>query len=405
MVDTGCLDALTAYADFLNNANAPTFDSSDPNAPTLYSQLLWPHPLMWGDVECTGAPTPNMSDIVTSGQTLSAPGVVKSFFVPSYWQLQLGGVWYPAQPSPIPQLINSANIGTGGQAHVLTGKPDRPHEVYTAQDWVLARCTNQLPYMLGRRFLTAYEPQSPECDQFVKQYCEQEKQRIGQYPRPTCNCLADEETLRETFCQPSLSGNPQLSASCQDTSNNGLHAYMPATCFGKSCSEAGYRFDRMVNIKCNEQLCQQIIDLSGHDITLSGQTAMYCGNTDHATQRRPDGSTATPDNSAPPAGLNRDEIVRHGISPWLTAALVIAGFLLLMTMPLLGYILYRTKGILPAHLLPKVRRQPPSRPTDDTQEDSTPADESANSADQPADTADELADNGDAKDDDATINL
>ena len=64
---------------------------------------------------------------------------------------------------------------------------------------------------------------------------------------------------------------------------------------GQQCSAGGYRWGRMLDQKCNVTLCQQVLDVVGDNITLSGKSELWCGNKPiDVTSRNNNNNTATP---------------------------------------------------------------------------------------------------------------
>jgi hypothetical protein len=108
------------------------------------------------------------------------------------------------------------------------------------------------------------------CSDSTGYTCSQNPQAGNNLQLPECSCLTDETEINEAFCQP---GNTVKE--CQEA--GAFQGFIPVTCFGKNCSEQGYRFGRMLNQQCNVTLCQQVIDVIGSDISLNAVSLLYCG--------------------------------------------------------------------------------------------------------------------------------
>jgi len=344
-LNTDCLQALTQFADVINNTDASLgLEDLDQKYTTQYLDGVWPHPVFWDQTNCNGSATPSYATQVPEGYQVSLP-TSRSFYIPPRCTVLIGRQQYPSRVSDYPVLMTNTSVSGHATFHFY--RDSAGQHPYQFADWISDRCQNKVSTLLGQRLLTAYSPQSFQCDSWAHDACAHDLARHGHYTLELCNCRADEAELQAQYCDPDQThGDSKLVSVCKQ---NQLIEYLPVTCFGRRCSKSGYRFARMTGRTCNEQLCRQIIDVSGDNLAIAGQTTLYCGNVQHSTQVKSDGTTAEPDGDAdsphtPPTAFpahGEDTVTRQGLSPWVTAALILLGGLVVIVLPVTLLMFYR----------------------------------------------------------------
>jgi hypothetical protein len=197
-------------------------------------------------------------------------------------------------------------------------------------DWKYAMCNNLITTVVGGRSLTSWTMGSSECDTFMTGYCAPVAQNTcapdSTNPAPlsdafkACVCMVEENCLRDTFCEP---GNDVPSC----LSNDAFAEFIPVTCFGKNCSIEGYRWQRMLEQRCNLTLCQQIINLVGNQIVVQGGSTIYCGNKAFTIPS----ATVTP---SPPTPSNPT------LPDWVVLIIAVGVFFVVVAVPL-AIVVYR----------------------------------------------------------------
>lgn len=280
-----CLDFLAQYAEFLD-------------ANTNISGVR-PHPIFFSQVNCSGTSWPNWSTEPTADLIYNNPvnPTFGSMYIPPLWTVTLSnsGVsprTFPSfQGSNSPVLIpdvattfynNGVSI-LNNVALVIIIQPLLPGFVpYTVPMWQLDMCMNRISTVVGAQHLTSWQGGSLECDAFMDTYC-QPVAHLSCAPNSTqiaplnqyaeCVCKVEQNCLRDTFCNPD-SENPNC------TDQDAFALFVPVTCFGKQCSISGYRWQYMLQSRCNVTLCQQIISLVGDNIVVKGGSTLFCGNSE-----------------------------------------------------------------------------------------------------------------------------
>lgn len=342
MSGNNCLNFLNNYADLLS-------------ANTTISGIR-PRPVMFSGIGCTGTVWPatgsQPTDALVNKQTYINPVGVTfgSMYIPGGWQIKLqsGDLnatgLYPEDPSGLPVLVSdvaSVSYQTGEESQFLFNNvrnmiptyPTNPDQsTITDSQWKLEMCTNQISTVVGARHLTSWQQGSVECDTFMSGYCAPVSS-TGCAPNSTqpaplpshlspCVCLVEENCNREVFCEPGNT-NPNC------TNNDAFQEFLPITCFGKQCSEKGYRWRRMISQRCTETLCQQIVNIVGQNILVRGSSTIWCGNKSIPIP--------TPSASVSPSATDGGEVVLP-IYAWILIGVAI--FLLFITVPL-AVIIYR----------------------------------------------------------------
>lgn len=336
-MSTNCLQFLSTYANFLN-ANASNADI------TGYR----PHPIFFSGYDCSGDVWPTLSDEPPLGQTINNPTDVSghvgtafgSFFVPTGWTVTLtdtqgatGQYGNSGLPLLVTQsdntLINNVSITN----NIVSASLTAPTGTATPNDWKLQMCMNQITTLVGAQRIVSWQPASLECDAFMTSYC---ASVAGQTCAPNsteigvvapqylpCVCLIENNCIRDSFCEP---GN--TNPACQGTAQS-FALFIPVQCFGKQCSESGYRWNYMSQ-QCNLTLCQQIISLIGNDVTVTGSSTLYCGQ--ETVPLTSVTTTPVPLTSA---------VVQEPISSLLWLVIAVVGFVLAVTVPLAIIVYYR----------------------------------------------------------------
>jgi len=188
---------------------------------------------------------------------------------------------------------------------------------YSVDMWHYDSCVLKQPWYVGD--IPLY-PSVQTCETFVTNLCDinaSTKDDIA------CTCLREEEQLEEQF------------------NKHGIHQTLNVVCFGRLCSEQGFVFQRMKDITCNVNICQQIIELGGSNISLEGQHHITCGNQVYSTS---DVKIIQNWNSQTEAALAKEPtstfvsiIPRNdqGIRNWQVILLVIIGYFIIIWTPLL----------------------------------------------------------------------
>ncbi len=290
-MSNGCVSLLSSYADFLSN---------NPGTPSPR-----PHPLIFSGTNCSGSQLFLFNESVSEGvHTLPFPGF-GSFWLPSntLMILQSGSNMRTICPSPTSTLIadTTAYLYEAVQSDctqpplappVLNGVSTKDNVTqvtihslvpyillpYTTSCWTLDTCNQKILNTLGTSTITSYAQGSEECDAFMTTFCAgtsgyqcSADTRAGDnLLLPECACVLDEKEIANAFCQPGNT-NPR----CSDV--GALVEFIPTTCFGKSCSFGGYRFNKLLNQQCNTTLCQQIVDVLGSELVVNADSVVYCG--------------------------------------------------------------------------------------------------------------------------------
>lgn len=343
MGSQNCLDFLNNYADLLS-ANTTISGNR-------------PRPVLFSGENCTGTVWPatggQPTDALVNAQEYSNPDnpTFGSMYIPGGWQVELKAPdgetgRFPVNTSDLPVLLSTVagiplkgSSGQGIENNIVAMTPFYPknpdNTPYTDTEWKLAMCTNQISTVVGARHLTSWQQGSSECDAFMSGYCS-EVANTGcapgkNQPAPLparlapCVCLVEENCNREIFCEP---GNTNPNCENEDT----LQEFLPVTCFGKLCSEQGYRFARMINQRCTETLCQQIVRIVGQNIVVRGGSTIWCGNRTIPVPT----TTVTPTVTNPP---DSGDVVLP-VYAWILIGIAI--FLLFVTVPL-AVVIYRRR--------------------------------------------------------------
>lgn len=316
-----CLDYLTQYS---YNLSA----NPENNPP-------WPVPLFFRKTGCQGVPI-SIDTTVTTPQDITDDGKnleFGSFWIPPHWKVVLESKDAITLQDGVSMTTNNATFvlypGTANQLKnnvktVTVRQPvDATGTAITVQQWKLDRCMGRKQDIVGAEPLASYLPGSEECDAFMNSYCLRNiDDSSNKQARADCACLIDEKTLRDTYCEP---GNTSDLCANRET----LPSALPVTCFGKNCSNGGYRWRRMMNQKCSITLCEQVITLLGDDIVIKGGSKLYCGN------REIDVQTVTPTEAAaaakPPTSIPQ----------WLWLVVAMSIFLVVIVIPIAVIILRR----------------------------------------------------------------
>lgn len=287
MGSLNCLNFLNNYADLLNNN-------------TSISGVR-PHPIFFSSPNCSDTVWPPLADepFLNSPLPNPVPPQFGSLYVPGGWQVQLrnnDGLVSTIQgvnglPVLLPEVTSTNFDGTNQTIFndVQTATIFQPTQIptdpqspgFTVADYKFSMCNNKIVTIVGARHITSWQAGSPECDTFMNGYCAPVA-NLGCAPNSTqpaalperfqsCVCLVEENCLREVYCEP---GNTDPRCFNDDA----FAQFIPVTCFGKLCSQEGYRFQRMQNQRCTVTLCQQIINIIGEDIVVRGGATIFCGN-------------------------------------------------------------------------------------------------------------------------------
>jgi hypothetical protein len=296
-----CMDALSQYAyQYSANPYAP-----DPR----------PAPLIFASTNCQGPPM----NIVGNAIVVPPSSTVGSFWIPSDWTVSFsdGGTKTKSfgrnNNNNVSVTASNTNSLTYADGTVLYGhiaKISVQPPSQTLTDWKVRRCLDLSYDMIGPENITSYQPASTECDNVMSSWCNHPENAT----KIECNCLVDEANLQATYCLP---GN--TSSLCADQT---LSSMMPVTCFGKKCSQGGYRWARMLNQRCNITVCQQVISIVGDDIVVKGGSELWCGNRALA----PNDVSPTPADDPP----DTDTIP---IPQWLWLVIIMAVFLVIVVIP------------------------------------------------------------------------
>jgi len=175
--------------------------------------------------------------------------------------------------------------------------------------------------MVGAEALTSFVPGSEECDAYMTTYCNTPEFAYSK----ECACIVDEAKLRREFCEPGSTATV-----CAD--NTSLASALPVTCFGKNCSNGGYRWQRMLRQKCTITLCEQVVNLLGDDIVIKGGSKLYCGNRE---------IDVAPVSVSPTDSTSGTAATPITIPEWLWLIIAMAIFLVIIVVPISVIILRR----------------------------------------------------------------
>jgi hypothetical protein len=278
-----CYKFLQNYAEFL---------SANPN--------FRPHPILFSAPFCQGSywpafdVDPNVTNQILTTDNLFSSNYFGSLYIPSGYQVLLNSAdnstsfTFPSNPfhpytlSPVllnvNQLFypNNQTIQNNVKSVSITGPmrfnnqgvngtwtPD------TFSEWAYRRCMGKEQTVVGLSPLTSYESGSDECETYMTAFCEANPDDSA------CTCIQDEKTLHDQFCNH-LSNDDTLHEDCNNMTM--FSAKVPTVCFGSKCASTGYRFQRFRQANCNVTYCQQVIQLVGNDVSISGASNLWCGN-------------------------------------------------------------------------------------------------------------------------------
>ena len=338
MAATNCLDFLNNYADTLSaNTDITGFR---------------PRPVFFTGTNCSGKIWPPVSKQITDGLDASTTynnvqgNDFGSMYIPGGWQVVFigppGTTTFPPTETSLPTLLTDAAatpFSAAAPSSSLSNNVSTAQVIYpinpdktTISDtqWKLDMCTSQISTVVGARHLTSWQQGSTECDTFMDGYCapvsglscapnSTEPAPLSTQFKP-CVCLVEQNCLRQVFCEP---GN--TNPGC--VNDDAFEEFIPVTCFGRNCSQEGYRFGRMQDQRCNITLCQQIIRLVGNDIVVKGGSTIWCGN-----QSIPVGSVTPSPSDVEPGGVTLP------VYAWVLIGVTV--FILFVTIPL-AIIVYR----------------------------------------------------------------
>jgi hypothetical protein len=188
---------------------------------------------------------------------------------------------------------------------------------YTVDMWKYDGCVLKQPWYVGD--IPLY-PTVQSCEAFVTNLCREDANTKDDV---ACTCLREEEQLEEQF------------------NNHGIKQTLNVVCFGRLCSEQGFIFQRMKDITCNVNICQQIIQLGGNNISLEGQHHITCGNQVYSTSdvkiiqnwnSQTEKALAKEPTSTFVSIIPRED---KGIRNWHVILFVIIGYFIIIWTPLL----------------------------------------------------------------------
>jgi len=249
-----------------------------------------------------------------------SPFLVTSFvtaiYVPPRWRVSINGTYYPPAVTTIPVVYNDLAINVNND-DIFFSPPATSNDkgLNYVDEWKYNMCTATSATIMGSRYLTSYKPSSAECDAFFDTYCSTrcEKaylacdQTTEEKCDPMCACRLGERDIRCSF----------------DTEQETISQFIPVTCMNKGCAEGGYRWSHMRDQKCNVQLCQQVVDMVGNNITMEGGQTLVCGNT------RADTLSIRNSDQDVPASFTTEKETADGTVPdaipdWLLATIALA---------------------------------------------------------------------------------
>lgn len=349
-----CLNFLANYANFLTANPTPAVGAGKVSGSR-------PHPIMFSETNCAGAVWPPLAEEPVVGTPISNPNgnLFGSFYIPDGWAVSFTG---PNDETLHLDASTSQELGVDANLYVFTDSSDSmlnqvssvtltpPSSVQTLagfEGWKFKMCNNEISSVVGARHLQSWQMGSTECDAFMTQYCNSCRaspqdppasqlscQGDSQNPPPLtkecarCVCLPEQNCLRERFCVPGDT-NP----ACQN--DQAFAQFAPVSCFGENCSGEGYLFANMQDQRCNETLCEQVVNLVGQNIVVQGGSTLYCGN-----RNVPVTTTATP--TPTPSDTGGEILPTYA---WLLIG--IGAFVLFLAVPIAVIVYLRAAGKLP----------------------------------------------------------
>lgn len=144
--------------------------------------------------------------------------------------------------------------------------------------------------------LTNYAPESASCDEIFSIWCNSapniDPNCNTEYTGdPRCICYHEETCIEDEFTKAGICFT-EKDPTCTESSDF-VSTDIPVTCFGKGCSNYGYRTAQMQQGTCNASVCEDFVRLYGTELFVSGDTQLYCGNFNYPLNPSPS-MTATP---------------------------------------------------------------------------------------------------------------
>lgn len=173
----------------------------------------------------------------------------------------------------------------------------------TAEQFNYDACILKKPWYIAD---FPYSPTISDCEEYVTQYCQTKPHDQA------CACIREEEELND----PAL----------------------PVVCYGPTCFDKGFVFQRMKDRDCNVNICQQLIKVLGtQNMEITGKHYITCGHQVYTSQE-----IETINNWAPMQAktvidpyLTVTPPQEGGLLNWYIILVVIILFLLIMWVPIL----------------------------------------------------------------------
>lgn len=341
---TNCVSATSDYAHYLN---------SNPDVTGIV-----PHPLFFSGLNCTGTSWPPYDTEYTTLTTIPNPdtsGRFGSFYIPAGWTVTFDNVG-ESESITLPSIQNgsttflessAANLFFNGSANPLVDDISQvtvtPPTSMTTRDWKYLKCMGKISSTVGITPITAFKPQSAECDSFMNSFCDSSSPSDADRQEVACKCLEEEAAFNSEYCEPNSSNT-----NCNDYSDTAQ--FIPVKCFGKRCSSgSAYRFSRM-DVPCNITLCQQLVELSGSNIEVNQEMKMICGNEDTSIESNNSSKDSNPKELK--SVTAKPKVVRESLESWQIIVLISVIVLLVLATVASSIAIFRS-GKLSTRLVKK----------------------------------------------------